>query len=129
VHFTRVGARKAAHYVERDLSRLFDQRGATPVAPEVVPETPVAPAVRPVAGPVLSLTQPAGTGGALAGGQQAQQRPLPAAIDAKAARILVEGQPQEPVAGRADDFRWQRPQSAVPPATGQAAAPAASTPR
>jgi hypothetical protein len=124
VHFTKVGARKAAHYVERDLSRLLDQRGITPVAPhEVVPETPVAPTVRPVAGPVLSLTQPAGGAGVLAGAQ-APQRPVPAAIDAKAARILVEGQPGEPVAGRADDFRWLRPQSAVPanPASGQAAA-------
>jgi uncharacterized protein len=131
VHFTKVGARKAAHYVERDLSRLFDQRGAMPVvAPEAVPETPAAPAVRPVAGPVLSLSQPQATaGGALAGGQQLPQRPLPAVIDGNAARILVEGRPQEPVAGRADDFRWQRPQSAVPPATGQAAAPGPSTPR
>jgi len=131
VHFTKVGARKAAHFVERDLSRLFDQRGATPVVPqETVPETPAAPAVRPVAGPVLPLNQPQATvGGALAGGQQLPQRPLPAAIDASAARILVEGRPQEPVAGRADDFRWQRPQSTVPPATGQAAAPAPSTPR
>jgi hypothetical protein len=131
VHFTKVGARKAAHYVERDLSRLFDQRGAVPVLPqEAVPETPATPAVRPVAGPVLPLNQPQGTaGGALAGGQQRQPRPLPAAIDSNAARILVEGLPQEPVAGRADDFRWQRPQSAVPPATGQAAAPGTSTPR
>ena len=131
VHFTKVGARKAAHYVERDLSRLFDQRGATPVVPqEAVPETPAAPALRPVAGPVLPLNQPQATaGGALAGGQALPQRPLPAAIDANAARILVEGRPQEPVAGRADDFRWQRPQSAVPPTTGQAAAPGPSTPR
>src|ERR1700680_374744 len=131
VHFTKVGARKAAHFVERDLSRLFDQRGATPVVPqETAPETPPAPAVRPVAGPVLPLNQPQATvGGALAGGQQLPQRPLPAAIDANAARILVEGRPQEPVAGRADDFRWQRPHSPVPPAPGQAAAPAPSTPR
>jgi uncharacterized protein len=131
VHFTKVGARKAAHYVERDLSRLFDQRGTAPVVtPETVPEIPAAQAVRPVAGPVLPLNQPqAIAGGALAGGQVLPQRPLPAAIDANAARILVEGRPQEPVAGRADDFRWQRPQSAVPPATGQAAAPGTSTPR
>jgi hypothetical protein len=131
VHFTKVGARKAAHYVERDLSRLFDQRGAVPVIPqEIVPETPAAPAARPVAGPVLPLNQPAPTaGGTLAGGQQLSQRPQPATIDVNAARILVEGRPQEPVANRADDFRWPQPRSAVPPATGQAAAPAPSTPR
>src|ERR1700674_5365814 len=48
VHFTKVGARKAAHFVERDLSRLFDQRGATPVVPqETMPETTAAPAAGP----------------------------------------------------------------------------------
>jgi uncharacterized protein len=135
VHFTRAGARKAAHYVERDLSRLFDQRGTAPLVPQVtVPETPVAPvapAARPVAGPILPLnqSQAAAGGGALAGGQQTPQRPLPAAIDTNAARILVEGLPQEPVTGRADDFRWQRPRTAVPPAAGQAAVPAPNTPR
>jgi hypothetical protein len=109
VHFTRVGARKAAHYVERDLIRLFDQG---PRGPLLQPETPevAAPSGRPVAGPVLPLTQPAGPVGQLAGGDA----PGPANNDGVASRVLVEGRPVEPVAGRADDFRWPRPAVPVP---------------
>src|SRR4029077_20105971 len=81
IHFTRAGQRKLAHYVERELIRLFDSHpGASPpvprdTAPEPPPsaavqpgQAPAAPAVRPVAGPVLSLTQPAALSGPLAGG-------------------------------------------------------------
>jgi uncharacterized protein len=102
VHFSRAGARKLAHYVERDLVRLFDQRGGVPVIPLDGPES--TPAGRPIAGPVLPLTQPAGPVGVLAGGEA-----QPAGIeDELAKRVLVEGLPAEPVAGRADDFRWPR---------------------
>jgi hypothetical protein len=102
VHFTREGARKLAHYVERDLIRLFDQLG--PRRPLVAPGGPeVAPSGRPIAGPVLPLTKPAGPIGALAGGEHA-----PANNDLAAARVLVEGLPAQPVGGRADDFRWPR---------------------
>jgi len=107
VHFTRVGARKLAHYVERDLIRLFDSRGGVPSIqidrPDAQPQ-PSTPAGRPVAGPVLPLTQPAGPVGALAGGEGRAQTNSAAAV-----RVLVEGMPAEPVGGRADDFRWPRP--------------------
>jgi hypothetical protein len=105
VHFTRVGARKAAHYVERDLIRLFDQGGPRgPLIPPETPEATPAPAGRPVAGPVLPLTQPAGPVGQLLGaGTQTQTT-----NDGVASRVLVEGRPVEPVSGRADDFRWPR---------------------
>jgi hypothetical protein len=102
VHFTRAGARKVAHYVERDLIRLFDQRGGVPVIPLDGPES--TPAGRPIAGPVLPLTQPSGPVGQLAGGDA---RPA-VNPDGTAKRVLVEGLPVEPVAGRADDFRWPR---------------------
>jgi hypothetical protein len=102
VHFTRAGARKVAHYVERDLIRLFDQRGGVPTIPLDGPES--TPAGRPIAGPVLPLTQPAGPVGQLAGGDVRS----PANGDVTATRVLVEGMPVEPVAGRADDFRWPR---------------------
>ncbi len=135
VHFSRPGARKVAHYLERDLLRLFEQRAAgrpfvpstgikpdasTPAAPAVV--SPYAP-TRPLAGPVLPLTQPSGPVGQLAGGAKPANLP----VDPVSARVLVEGKPVEPIAGRADDFRWQavgatmtpaplqNPQAAMPP--------------
>jgi hypothetical protein len=104
VHFTRVGARKAAHYVERDLIRLFDQGPRGPLIPQEAPEAAPAPAGRPVAGPVLPLTQPAGPVGQLLGaGTQTQTT-----NDGIASRVLIEGRPVEPISGRADDFRWPR---------------------
>lgn len=112
VHFTRVGARKVAHYVERDLIRLFDQGPRGPLFPQEAPE--VAPTGRPIAGPVLPLTQPAGPANQLAGGEV----PRAGNGDRIATRVLIEGMPAEPVGGRADDFRW--PRSAVtiaPPET------------
>src|SRR5690606_39001258 len=70
VHFTRAGARKLAHYVERDLVKLFSGApGGMPLIPQTEPEA-TAPAGRPVAGPVVPLTQPAGPVGGLAGGGQ-----------------------------------------------------------
>lgn len=126
VHFTRVGARKAAHYVERDLIRLFDQGPRGPLLPQEAPE--VAPSGRPVAGPVLPLTQPSGPVGQLAGGEAAG----PANNDGIASRVLVEGRPVEAVSGRADDFRWPRPAVVtVPPAAtrpGAAPSQAATAP-
>ena len=120
VHFTRAGARKLAHYVERDLMRLFDQRGGVPAIPLDAPESapaPAAPAGRPVAGPVLPLTQPAGPVGGLAG---ADARAGSNAGDGAATRVLVEGMPVEAVAGRADDFRWPRPAIATAPTASDA---------
>jgi uncharacterized protein len=121
IHFTRAGQRKLAHYVERELIRLFDSHGGTPpaVPRDVAPETPPAAstqpgeapaAARPVAGPVLSLTQPAAPAGPLAGAQPVSAARNPV-TDAVAARTLVEGIPAEPVAGRADDFRWPPPET------------------
>jgi uncharacterized protein len=126
IHFTKAGQRKLAHYVERELIRLFDSHaGAPPSLPrDIVPETPPsasaqpgqapAPVQRPIAGPVLSLTQPAGPSGPLAGGQPGAAAARGPVADPVAARTLVEGIPAEPVAGRADDFRWPPPASASP---------------
>src|SRR4029077_505929 len=77
VHFTKAGARKLAHYVEREIRRVMLARGA-PAATPVLTEKEVPPPVagrpgapaRPVAGPVVPLTGPAAAGsdGLLGGG-------------------------------------------------------------
>src|SRR5262249_33012772 len=75
VHFTKAGARKLAHYVEREIRRVMLARGtpvATPIpAEKETPQVPGRPGVpaRPVAGPVVPLTGPtaAGSEGLLGG--------------------------------------------------------------
>ena len=115
VHFSRFGGRKAAHFVERDLLRLFASRAGSPALPLDTPDP--GPGPRPVAGPVISLSVPSAQTGALAGGG-----PRTVPMDSTAARTLVEGLPAEIVPGRADDFRMPQPAAAAPaPAPGQAA--------
>ncbi len=122
VHFTRVGARKLAHYVERDLVRLFSGRETAPVIPQDEPEP--APMGRPVAGPVVPLTQPAGPVDQLAGAAEP-----PRNGNGIVSRVLQEGLPPQPVSGRADDFRWPRSEVKIepyePPAPSTAAVPGA----
>jgi hypothetical protein len=109
VYFTKPGARKLAHYVEREITRLLAGRSA-PVTLPTEPATPDAnalpgqPAPRPLAGPVVPLLEsPVGTD-QLLGGPGSR----PAAVDALAARTLVRGEPLTPPPGRADDFAWPR---------------------
>lgn len=124
IHFTKAGQRKLAHYAERELVRLFDSRpGLKPVTPQN--STPgiaakpgaageaVAPAARPLAGPVLPLSQDSGPAGALAGAPapNGRQTKIKLPTDPGLARTLIEGKPSDPVAGRADDFRWPRPEA------------------
>src|SRR5256886_4345766 len=63
VYFTKFGARKLAHYVEREIERHITNRGmpvALPVPVDPGPQAPNAkpggPAQRPLAGPVVPLT-------------------------------------------------------------------------
>jgi hypothetical protein len=60
VHFTRPGARKLAHFVDREIKRLLNRETpvALPTPQEPEPGTPAqqGPAPRPVAGPVVPLT-------------------------------------------------------------------------
>jgi hypothetical protein len=117
VHFTKAGQRKLAHYVERELVRLFDSRpGRGPKMPDIPPEAAKpsgdqagAPNARPLAGPIMPLTQISGPGGTLAGGPGTPVTParLPT-TDPSLTRMLIDGRPVDPVAGRADDFRWPR---------------------
>ena len=110
VHFTKFGARKLAHYAERELRRVL---GATPVAlttPEPVqpvapaqqPAKAAAPAQRPLAGPVFMLTTNADESDELLGGGPARQP----AVDPVATSVLVKGEAIAVAAGRADDYSW-----------------------
>jgi hypothetical protein len=108
VYFTRPGARKLAHYVEREITRLLAARSA-PIELPTEPATPDANAVpgqpaRPLAGPILPLVASSVGTDQLLGGPGSR----PAAVDALAARTLVKGEPLAPPAGRADDFVWPR---------------------
>jgi len=111
VHFTQAGARKLAHYVEREIRRVLTARNtpiAIPVQPEPVQQAPAArpggPTVRPLSGPVMPLTAAVGATEELVGGGAVTQNPT----DAVATRVLVKGEPVPAPAGRADDFAWPR---------------------
>jgi hypothetical protein len=109
VYFTRAGARKLAHYVEREITRVLGAHSA-PIALPSEPATPDAnavpgqPAPRPLAGPILPLVASSVGTDQLLGGPGSR----PASVDALAARTLVKGEPLAPPAGRADDFAWPR---------------------
>ena len=109
VYFTKAGARKLAHYVEREITRLLAARSA-PIALPTEPATPDAnavpgqPAPRPLAGPIVPLVASSVGTDQLLGGPGSR----PAATDALAARVLVKGEPLSAPAGRADDFAWPR---------------------
>jgi hypothetical protein len=125
VFFTKAGARKLAHYVERELRRYMSNR-----LPVALPSGPIAPlpsdvqsTVRPVAGPVVPLTVTPANSEELVGGSAAQ----PVHSDAIAARVLVKGEPVPAPPGRADDFAWPLGSDSknVPPVASVPAAPAA----
>ena len=119
VYFTKSGARKLAHYVEREVRRYMTNR--MPVAFPSVPAGPVPDAkskVRPVAGPVVPLTVTPGNAEELLGGGGSQ----PVHADVTADRVLVRGEPVPAPPGRADDFVWP------PGSDAKAAVPAATVP-
>ena len=156
-HFTRAGARKLAHYVEREIRRVMLARAAPVAAPlpqepepdAKAPPTAAAPGLppRPIASPVMSLTAPKGAGDALLGATLVRAT----SADSVATRVLVRGEAIQAPAGRADDFVWPRRDvvtatgvlppdpvepatpavatAGVPAATGVAAAPRPSAPR
>ena len=126
VYFTKAGARKLAHYVEREITRLLAARSA-PIALPTEPATPDAnavpgqPAPRPLAGPILPLVASSVGTDQLLGGPETR----PAAVDALAARTLLKGEALTPPPGRADDFAWPRREVGREEAKGET--PVAST--
>jgi hypothetical protein len=129
VYFTKYGARKLAHYVEREIQRIITNRGIPVALPVPVEQGPQAPnaksggaAQRPTVGPVLPLTTTNVTTEELLGSSRATRAP---AVDATVNRVLTKGEPIAAPTGRADDFSWPRGTAAVEPAAPeQAAAPA-----
>jgi hypothetical protein len=107
VYFTKYGARKLAHYVEREVRRYMSNR----LLQISLPSGPVAPlpsdgksAARPLAGPVVPLTITPGNSDELLGGSGSGS----AHGDATASNVLVKGQTVAPPPGRADDFVWRQ---------------------
>ncbi len=109
VYFTKAGALKLAHYVEREISRLWAARSAPVVLP-TEPATPDANALpgqpdpRPLAGPIVPLVASSFGTDQLLGGPGSR----PVTADAQAVRVLLKGEPLSAPAGRADDFAWPR---------------------
>jgi len=140
VYFTKFGARKLAHYVEREIERSIASRGAPvalPMPVDVGPQNakPGGPAQRPAAGPVVPLTVSTGEREELIGGTRTPARTP--AVDPAAVRVLTKGEPIPAAVGRADDFSWPRgatpaeePVAPEPPPAKTTAKPAtAGTPR
>jgi hypothetical protein len=111
IYFTKPGARKLAHYVEREIQRTIANR-TTPVAlptaiePALTPGgRPGGPAQRPLVGPVVPLTVLTTGQNELVGGGPA--RPS-SGTDPVATRVLTKGEAILAPSGRADDFSWPR---------------------
>ena len=111
VYFTKFGARKLAHYVEREIQRSITNRSAPVALP--LPMDPGAqspgakpgpPAQRPASGPVVPLTSMQIAPEELVGGG----RTSTSALDATGSRGLGKGEPAAAPTGRADDFSWPR---------------------
>jgi hypothetical protein len=111
VYFTKFGARKLAHYVEREVQRIIGNKSlpvALPIAVDPTPHAPKAkeggPPQRPAAGPVVPLTVTRDAPNELLGGGRAAS---PTATD-PTAHTLTKSEPVAPPSGRADDFNWPR---------------------
>ncbi|WFU46144.1 DUF459 domain-containing protein (plasmid) [Bradyrhizobium sp. CB82] len=118
VYFTKPGARKLAHYVEREIIRLLAGR-SEPIAVQTEPASrdtnavPGQPAPRPLAGPIVPLVAATVNSDQLLGGPGTP----PAAVDALAARVMIKGEALSAPAGRADDFTWPRREVETPVAS------------
>jgi uncharacterized protein len=112
VYFSHAGARKLAHYVEREVQRWLSARSAPvavaiPEEPKVEAPAPAGrsgPRARPLFGPTVPLIAKRGSESEeLLGGNDRQP-----ATDAMVTKVLVRGEAVTAPAGRADDFVWPR---------------------
>ena len=111
MHFTRAGARKLAHYLEREIRRVLGaglasrwrcRRASLRRRPS--PAKPSGPAARPLAGPVVPLTASVTAAQELIGSRDTGDTSAPKSVT----RVLVNGEAVSPPAGRSDDFTWPR---------------------
>jgi hypothetical protein len=126
VYFTQAGARKLAHYVDREITRVMGTR-LTPMAlpthdEQGQPSTVPGQAARPAAGPVVSLTGTANATELLGGGAKSGN------ADPLAARVLVNGTAVMPPPGRADNFFLTPEAAEAAKAAAAAASPVPSAP-
>ncbi len=108
LHFTKAGARKLAHYLEREINRVSPLQ-PTPVAlPEPQQQAPSVrpggPTARPLLGPAVPLAVNARAGEELTGGASIRSDEN----SQIATHVLVKGEAIAAPAGRADDFSWPR---------------------
>ncbi|BAT57734.1 hypothetical protein GJW-30_1_00242 [Variibacter gotjawalensis] len=134
VHFTPAGARKLAHYVDREIKRMMSRELPLalpiPSEPQRGEPQPAGPAARPLAGPVIALT----------GGTAPREEALVGATrearaeDPLAVSVMVRGEALPGLPGRADYFAWPSPYTvadndvAEPPALPAAAVAARPQP-
>ncbi len=118
IYFTKPGARKLAHYVEREIARLLADRSSLVALPSepATPAGPGQPGPRPLAGPIVPLVAASISTDQLLGGPGTR----PAALDELATKTLVRGEPLNPPAGRADDYSWPRREIGVEQAGNEA---------
>src|SRR5262245_11909204 len=112
VYFTKFGARKLAHYVEREVQRIIGNKSIPVALPVPVDAAPPgtkakqgAPTQRPEVGPVVPLTVTPVAPEELLGGGRAASAP---ATDATVTRTLTKGETAATPSGRGDDFSWPR---------------------
>lgn len=116
VYFTTAGAKKLAHFVQREIQRWVNNRApvalTVPDEPGEAKDAKAAPGTqptggaheRPLSGPVVTLAgERAVELGELLGGAARQPKG-----DAMADKVLVQGVPLTAPAGRADDSSWPR---------------------
>ena len=112
VHFTKFGARKLAHYVERESApRLLEPIPAALTTPAGAARRRSAgeacrPAARPLAGPVILLGTPLERTRRIARRQRRRAAPPPHARSGCHANAGEGRADRRAEAGRADDFSW-----------------------
>ena len=103
VFFTKYGARKLAHYVEREILRYMRNPSLQVALPSGPGSVEGKSTARPIAGPVIPLTTITSVPKEFLLGGAGNR---PAHRDSIAARVLVKGEPVATRPGRADDFSW-----------------------